>query len=116
MSATDGGTWNTKSVSGTVKGDCSTDGSNGGRLQRSRRGSPLGVAMVVRDDLNVVELLSGNGPKVSISSAIAGRSGDDEGELCATCESSTRGDSLLRATTVAQGNSSVGQGVTGSST
>jgi len=72
----------------------------------------LGVAIVAR----VVKLLSGTRPKVSISSAIGssaenelrvamssaidGRKGDDEGELCATCESSTsdwfdggRGDS-----------------------
>ena len=106
MSATDGGTWDTKSGSGTVKGDCSTDRSDGGRLRRSRRGSLLGVATVVRDDLNVVESLSGNGPKVSISNAIAERAGDDEGELCAICGSLTRGDSLFRATTVARGDSS----------
>lgn len=93
VNVADGDIWYTKSGSETVKGDCSTGGSDGGGLQRSCRGSLLGVATVAQGDLNVVESLSGNGPKVSISSSIAGGAGDDKGELCATCESSTRGDS-----------------------
>ena len=89
VDVTDGGTGDMEDHSETARGNCSTGGSDGGGLQRSCRGSPLGIATVVRGDLKVVESLSGNGPKVSISSAIAGRAGDDEGELCATCESST---------------------------
>lgn len=86
---TDGGTGDVENRSETAKGNCLTGGSDSGGLQRSCRGSPLGIAAVARGGLKVVESLSGNGQKVSISSAIAGRAGDGKGELCATCESST---------------------------